>query len=74
MSKTALQTEIDAANKELSSAEGHLAAALKGLGRLSKAEKTKITKGVEEAFSRLKVARQALNNLGTILSKDKKDG
>jgi hypothetical protein len=71
MSKIILQTKIAAANEEIAAAEKELDTALRELRVLSQGEKTQITRVVEDAFSRLHVARKALGELAALVTNEK---
>ena len=76
MKKTKKETilaKVHTAASEVSDAASDLAKLLSEIKSSPRAQKTTISKVVEEAFSRLKTARVALSDVEKILKKEKVD-
>ncbi len=71
MNKKLLLSKLDAAKRDISAAETDLEKALRDLQVAPRAEKTTISKVLEDAFSKVKEARTYLTDLETLVLSDK---
>ncbi len=71
MKKELLLNKIESAKREISAAEGELEHVLRDMRVMPRAEKTTISKVLEEAFAKLKAARGDLSDLEELVSGDK---
>jgi hypothetical protein len=69
--KETILTKVQVASTEVSESVNELDKLLSDLKSAPRAEKTTISKIVEEAFLRLKHARSALSDVETLLKKEK---
>lgn len=69
--KETILAKVQTASSEVSDAASDLAKLLSEIKSSPRAQKTTISKVVEEAFSRLKTARVALSDVEKILKKEK---
>ena len=68
--KEALLERIGVARKELDDADDELARLLHEVGAASRADKTKVSRVVEDALGKLRAARAHLSDLEQLLASD----
>ena len=71
--KDTILSKVETAATEVSESVSELDKLLADLKSSPRAEKTKITKIIEDAFSRLKTARVALSDVEKLLKKEKEE-
>ena len=71
--KETIIAKVHTASTEVNDAAGDLAKLLSEILKTPRAQKTTISKVVEEAFSRLKTARVALVEVEKLLKKEKEE-
>lgn len=71
--KKVLKAKLDAAKAQIGVAERELEQALHGIHSASRAEKTKITEVVEDAFKRLRAAKADLLELEVLIEREEPD-
>jgi hypothetical protein len=67
-----LLTSIESAKRDISAAEGELEQAIRDLQVVPRAEKTTISKVLEDAVARVRAARTKLSKLETLVVTEKK--
>jgi hypothetical protein len=70
LKKKLLLSRIEASKREVGDAEKHLTKALREVRNAPRAEKTTVTRTVEEAIGKLRVARAELDDLSKVISDD----
>ena len=65
--------KLDLARKELTRAEKEVDTALSAIRQAPRVEKTGVTRAVEEAFTKVRAARLALDDLEKLLAAESKD-
>jgi len=64
-------SKIESAKRDISAAEKELEQVLRDMQVMPRAEKTTISKALEDAFTKLKAARSDLSDLEKLVSGDK---
>ncbi len=71
MKKKLALSKIESAKRDISAAEKELEQVLRDMQVMPRAEKTTISKALEDAFTKLKAARSDLSDLEKLVSGDK---